>query len=290
MRVIYKIIISCALVFFYSFNAFALEMSTSRIDLIKEQFDKLEPGDLLVTDVMAVLFHKGDQLITESHKDKYLKFLHEIGEKEGKKKELFLETIVKKSFNATAVDPLLIESIQKIMNRKVKYVILTSGRTGERGVIESLEDLRIKRIKSLGIDVSKMFSNLPPSFDLEDLPSFKEGNPSRYDRGVIFTNKNNKGETLKAFLKEAKFKPKRILFMDNQMRQVDSVRKAAESLDIEFIGIHYIKAYELGAGPLNEKIAAKQMDYLKNNSRWLTDAQAKCMIEHDNDIQFCRDI
>ncbi len=288
MRVMYKVIIGLALGCFYSLSAFAFEMSTSRIDLIKEQLNKLEPGDLLVTDVMAVLFHKGDQLITESHKDRYLKFLHEIGKKEGKKKEIFLETIVKQSFHATPVDPLLIDSIKEVMGRKVKYVILTSGRTGERGVIPSLEDLRIKRIQSLGIDVSKMF-DLPSQFDLEDISDFKEGVPSRYDRGVIFTHKNNKGETLKAFLKEAKFKPKRILFIDNQMRQVDSVRKAADSLGIEFIGIHYTKAYELGAGPLDEEIAAKQMEYLKNKSTWLTDKQARCMIDHENDFQFCKD-
>ena len=284
----YKIAISFALVFFYSFSAFALEMSTSRIDLIKEQFEKLQPGDLLVTDVMAVLFHKGDQLITEFHKDKFLKFLDEVGEKEGKKKKIFLETIVKQSFQATPVDPLLIESIKEVMNRKVKYVILTSGRTGERGIISSLEELRIKRIKSLGIDVSKMF-DLPVSFDLKELPSLAEGVPSKYERGIIFTNKNDKGETLKAFLKEAKFMPKRILFIDNQMRQVDSVRKAADSLGIEFIGIHYTKAYEIGNGPLDEEVAAKQMEYLKEKSTWLNDKQARCMIDHGNNFQFCRD-
>lgn len=282
----YKFIVSLMLTCLSSYNCLALEMSTSKIEVIKEQFDKLQPGDLFISDVMGVLYYQGDQLLSPNHKSEFKKFLDEVEKEEGKKKKLFYASIAKGSFEATPVDPKLIEEINKMMGRGVKGLILTSGKTGEYGVIPSLEDLRIKRLKSIGIDMSKMFD--VPSFVLKNLPKLEGDKEPKYDRGVIFTNKNNKGESLKIFLREIKFVPKRILFVDNQMKRVESVRRAADSLGIEYIGIHYTKVYEHGDGPLNEEVAKKQIEYLRNKSIWLTDKQAKCMIEQSNNFQFCK--
>lgn len=270
----------------FSLKAQALEVSTSKWEVVKEQLDKLEWGDLLVSDVMGVIYYPGDALISSGGKGMYKSFLDNIEKEEGFEKRKMLEGTVKRSFRPVAVSQELVDYMQNVIKRKIKFVILTSGKTGELGPIEDLAELRIGRLKQLGLNLRNMFDK--NSFKIEG-PKLKIGRPSVYKDGVIFASKNDKGESLEAFLKEVKFKPKKIVFIDNQMRKIDSVKKICEKHKIDFIGIHFTKIYDLTAEPVDKKIAEKQLSFLKNRMIWLSDKQAACMINQKDDYQFCKE-
>lgn len=270
------------------FNVNAIEISTSKWPVIKEQLDKLEPGDLLVSDVMGVIYYQGDRLISLGNKDIYKSFLQEVEKKEGTNKKRMLEGLVKKSYVPLAVSPELLEYMQEIIEQDIKMIILTSGKTGPLGPIEDLMSLRITRLKQFGLNLKEMFGR--KNLILDNLSSLKNNNPPRYKDGVIFANKNDKGDALAAFLDQVKFRPNKILFIDNQMRKIDSVKKICEKRNIDFIGIHFTRIYEIAAEPVDQDIMDKQISFLKNRMIWLTDSQARCMLDHQDDYQFCRDI
>jgi 5S rRNA maturation endonuclease (ribonuclease M5) len=78
---------------------------------------------------------------------------------------------------------------------------------------------------------------MSPQYDIE-LGSIKKR--CLYKKGIIFCDLNHKGSMMVEFLKQIKYKPKKIIFVDDKMRNVINVEEAAKKLGIECIAIHYI--------------------------------------------------
>src|SRR5690606_38151593 len=66
-----------------------------------------------------------------------------------------------------------------------------------------------------------------------------------YKYEIIFTSDNDKGEALLKFLDMINYRPQCIIFVDDKMRHIQSVEKAAISRNIEYIGIRYSGCDEL---------------------------------------------
>lgn len=75
---------------------------------------------------------------------------------------------------------------------------------------------------------------------------------SRYVNGILFCDCCSKGEALKVFLLgHPDLKIKNIVFVDDKMKNLESVKSVAQEMDIKFVGIRYgrtderAKAYKL---------------------------------------------
>lgn len=266
--------------------ALATEISTSKWGLVQEQISRLEKGDMLISDAVGVIFYPQDQVLSPLHNDTYQKYLKEIEAKEGQKKRRLLDSAVKQAHKSLVVSHDLLDAYKDAIKRGVDFLVLTSGRTGSYGSIDELMDFRHERIRSLGLNVTQIFEK--KFLTLTNLHNV-EGNPAIFNRGILFANRNDKGESLELFLEAVKKKPKKIVYIDNRMRQVDSVKRICDRHGIEFVGIHYTKVYELSNPQLDRKIVDKQFSYLQSRLRWLSDEQAQCMIQHDDNLQFCQD-
>jgi len=62
--------------------------------------------------------------------------------------------------------------------------------------------------------------------------------PAEYCNGIIFTDNQHKGEVLLNFLEQIAHKPKRIIFVDDSLKHVESV-SIVEKEGIEYVGIRY---------------------------------------------------
>lgn len=60
-----------------------------------------------------------------------------------------------------------------------------------------------------------------------------------YKNGIILSSKSDKGKVLLAFLKRILWKPKKIIFVDNYLYNIHSVKEEIKKTDIVFIGIHF---------------------------------------------------
>ncbi len=63
--------------------------------------------------------------------------------------------------------------------------------------------------------------------------------PILYDGGIIYANNHDKGVTLLNWLKQMEYQPKKILFVDDKLKNVLSVEKAAVAAGYPFVGIRY---------------------------------------------------
>jgi FMN phosphatase YigB (HAD superfamily) len=63
--------------------------------------------------------------------------------------------------------------------------------------------------------------------------------PGKYTKGVFFCGAGNKGESLIELFKRINYWPKRVVFIDDKMKNVCAIENSLKEYDIEFIGMHY---------------------------------------------------
>ncbi len=64
-------------------------------------------------------------------------------------------------------------------------------------------------------------------------------NQSLYSHGIIFAGALNKGDVLKHWLKQLRFQPKKIIFVDDKLKNIKSVANAMKTTNSSFVGIRY---------------------------------------------------
>lgn len=63
--------------------------------------------------------------------------------------------------------------------------------------------------------------------------------PAMYLHGIIFCGDHDKGEVIADWFNRIKYYPKKIIFIDDKMKNIVSVEKALHKRDYPFIGIRY---------------------------------------------------
>lgn len=68
---------------------------------------------------------------------------------------------------------------------------------------------------------------------------YGEGKPGLYIDGIIFSGNYNKGEMLVNWFKQIKYRPTKIIFIDDKLKNLHAVEKALHDRNYPFIGIRY---------------------------------------------------
>lgn len=130
----------------------------------------------------------------------------------------------------------LIESLKKTGN---KVIILTVRS-------HCLIDCIFRQLKSVKIDIER--GAIPENGINSKLTEFG----AKYVNGILMCDGYNKGPALKTFLLgNPNLKVKNIVFIDDKLKNIESVRTAVKELGIKFSGIRYgltdarVKAYAL---------------------------------------------
>lgn len=164
--------------------------------------------------------------------------------------------------------PLLIRRLQR---KKVKVIALTSCPTGYHATLgdKKIEDWRIDQLKRCKIN----FSRTSPYQKNILFPELSTKHPPLFKKGILFANRSTrKGELLREFLYRISWKPRLIIFVDDDHQNVQSVVSAMEKEKIECIGLHYTKAKH-SFPTIDYTIAEKQIAHLVKNHHWLHDKE-----------------
>ncbi len=125
---------------------------------------------------------------------------------------------------------------------------------GKFGNIDNPIHLRVSRLKEKGIVFA--FENLNKRILWNDEAGFESG--------VIFSGKQSKGEALQYFLENiAKWKPKHIIFVDDNPEYLNSMREMCNTLKIKSKGFHYKAAVFDQDKELSPEVAKLQIKTLK---------------------------
>lgn len=263
-------------------NASAKIIDIDDIEIVAEDLLKLDSDDLITIDVRNVLFGAKDVILMKPFKKEFKEIFAKIKEKSGELEAKRLHSIILKSYESKLIDPNMLQIIKKIQEKNIKIIAVTSGKIGQYGEIESREDLRFDVLKKLGFDFSSSFS--VSNITLDNKPNEI---PLIFKNGILFTSNALKGDSLSKFLQHIKFKPKKLIHIDNSMRMLVNMESYCKENNIEFLGIHFTKIFRKHSELLDSKIVEKQFEILQTEGKWISDPIAKCMIDKNLTIDQC---
>jgi hypothetical protein len=259
------------------FFAEAEIITTDKIEDIEIEFALADNETLVIFDMDWVIWESTDRAfhadIREAVKP-IMESFKKYFEKQNQDEKEALDAALWK-IDAQPVDskmPLLINVLQ---SRGIKTLLLTANLNGKVADIESVESLCYRKLKNFGIDFKQSWKNLNRIDFKETEVKGKKLIPF-FGNGMIFTCMVPKGEILRDFLgKLPQYKFKKIVFIDDRMKNLESVRKVSEEIGIRFIGIEYTRVKTKKRSSFDLKKIKSQVDILMREKRWISDAEMK---------------
>lgn len=169
-------------------------------------------------------------------------------------------------------DPDVVAYIKQLRQHGCNVVALTSMESGSFGVIKNAPEWRANMLKQFGIDLQGQFNDV----SFTKLPLYR-GDCACLYKGILCANMLPKGDVLGAFLEYEQCTPKRIISFDDEACALESIADQCESRGITFTGYQCVGARKV-ADTLNTRRAFLQLDYLMENARWLSDAEADALL------------
>jgi hypothetical protein len=267
------VLLTCALFQLFAHGCQKNEQFPVVYDLTQIEQEALSsgPGALCVFDIDDVL------LVEEEAQRGYI---------EDRKK------ILDKVFASHASDPIIIQLLFSIMLRDkqlelpdtripemfsnlrrngVAVVGLTSAGAGRYYAIHSLSDLRNRELFRVGVDLRPPVEISPIYFTTLS----KKNSIPIYKDGILFTDGIcEKGPLLCAFLKRIGLRPNKVIFVDDTLRHLHSVKEAMTGLNIP-CSCYHDRVIDVLPKSFDEKITELQFKHLLEHRQWLNAQQAQ---------------
>jgi phosphoglycolate phosphatase-like HAD superfamily hydrolase len=266
-------ILFALLINLFIFEANAQIIQASSVSEIKAQISKFNNADTLVLfDVDYVLLAPKDSILryageTDRYRAKYFKALT----KDFQEQEITLDSNkipmpeylisqILSSCKIELVSPEMPRFVNSLDSQNITAIGFTANSTGKYGVVKNEAKLHLSRLKSLGYHFTHNDDLLK-----EDFPE--------YISGVVFTNKKDKGKILIKFLKQLNRQYKNIVFIDDRLKNLNSVQNALKDQQINYLAIQYTELKDKNE-LLNRDIADKQFQILRQQHKWISDDEA----------------
>lgn len=260
-------------------SAWALVVPVQDLISFEQELSRLDENALVLLDVDYTLIVPKDKILRNSNKQLLQQLSREILNNpkimpEDKYAEDYLSSTVLFTAKHTLIDPQSVSLVKSIQKKGIKIIALTAASTGVYGVIPSMEDWRIDDLRGLGFDFTLAF----PKFKIVTFPEYNDvDSPPLFKEGVLFSGGYPKGHVLKTFLNKIQWKPKKVIFIDDNMSFIRSVEMAMTAAGIEFLGFHYKAAANLPC-KVNIEVAELQIRTLAQHGLWLSDDQAEALL------------
>lgn len=262
------------------FPLFGIIIETPDLILVAQELNKTDRNSLVLFDVDYTLLLPKDAILRPCGRGLKGKFVREILENPvlvpvGKYTDGFLRSKAIYQAKAELVDEGVLPLIARLKREGIPTIALTLVEAGRLGMIPNMADWRLTEMRELGLEFDWSF---PHAGYLEfDKEPGRSTTPA-YKGGVLFSARHSKGSIFKAFLEKVKWKPTKIVFIDDNRSFLQSVEAVAMEWGIPFVGIHY-RGAEQAACEIDEALAEFQFRYLARYGDWLGDAEARHKME-----------
>lgn len=252
-------------VFLFSFSLHAGEiMTTADFSLIEEETLKLSKNALVLFDVDATLIVADDALLKPKGKSLFKKLISNFAECD---RDLFRE--IRMHAPHSIVDNRSIRLVRDLQQKGIPVLAFTSAAANIKN--SELGEWRVKELRGYGFDFGIAFEHLstlslPKNPEISYCPM--------YNSGVLYSSLHPKGDILTLFLKKINCQPEKVIFVDDELEQVQCVVEAMDKQGIPCLGIHYTAVDEMVA-ELDIDQASFQVNYFVKNNVWVCDYNAK---------------
>ncbi|MBT4594860.1 DUF2608 domain-containing protein [bacterium] len=164
-----------------------------------------------------------------------------------KRPRIYMETKkyveTKKNKDIKLIEDCIPQMISNLQSRGVKVIALTKFDTGHNPLIksifgyESCEEMRYEQLKAVGINFAKPMKKLLPEYINFDEANILGQNPPVFYKGIMCNGSfPDKGDVLEILLEKlaqtTNFYPSKVIFFDDQQRNVTSVSNKMKTLEI----------------------------------------------------------
>lgn len=242
-----------------------------RINKVRERLEKFTERSLVVFDVDDVLITPVDKLLQPCAKRLNPNPLDKIEKLEELKRKHYLSLMYSQT-KMLLVEPQMVDVVNKLKLKKVKFIALTAFETPSYGIIKDTALQRIHELRKFGFDFSGSFSEYG-SFHLREgfssqCPLFKEG--------ILFSAPHAKGKVLDAFLKKIAFDPSDMMVFEDSEENLDSIISEVKT-KASIQCIHYLGALKISR-KADPEVGDFQVQHLLKTRVWLNDHSAKIML------------
>ena len=164
--------------------------------------------------------------------------------------------------------------VQKLQSQRVKVIAITNGSAGAVGIIPSMQAWRFEALAHAGI-------NFSASFEQQEIALNKITTPERcplFYKGILMADFVGAGTALMAFLDAVGYKPDKIIFFDDQEKNVEEVKIAAKARGIAYHGFIYRAAEKLPR-QYDPAIIDLQSEYLIEHDEYITEERARELLK-----------
>jgi hypothetical protein len=247
---------------------FAKINKITNFELLANILDLENKDTLVVFDIDDVVMMPADSY-SMSRNPYRKKLWKEMKERLSKEEIEFLYSIITTDAKWQLVDSKILDILGILKKLSIPTIALSSFSTGKYGQIEKREEIRLRDLASLDIDFFEL-SPFQDTFTMNQL-SGEDGVPMIKD-GVILTAELGKDLVLDHVLKYKNYKPKKIIFIDDTLKHLESVEKLCDSLKIDFLGFHYVAVSTLPPPDnINEQQEKRRLQILEKEHRWVVD-------------------
>lgn len=224
-----------------------------------------------------VLFDVDDVLIMDEHEYRLTHPYRRQWRKESKtrlsdQERNLLFSIILAERDVRLVDPQIRNILGDLEKRQIPTMALTKLYTDKFGVIEKMQDWRIKELRAIDIDFAKL-TPIKEEIAMDEL-QIGYGVPLLTE-GVILTANRDKANILEYVLHSKKYYPKSIIFVDDVLENLEVVQTLCDELKINFHGFEYLGAEQVPEIELDEKTEKIRFQILEQKHRWVPEINIK---------------
>lgn len=260
-----SLIILGAMVFTFEALASSIE-KIEKINQIKSKIKEADSNTLVIWDIDNVIMMPQDAYTLSRNKHRkelWQELQNELSDEQIK----HLYSIITINAKWQLVEPEVLLLMADLEKRNIPTVALSTFGTGKYGIIDKREMIRLRDLKSVHIDFTP---TSPFAVDAEFPELASEHGIPMIKNGVIFTTELDKAQVLGKVLQHFAYRPREIIFIDDQLKNLESVSLLCQSLGIKFHGFHYVAVSLLPPIPSTKEAEEKRFKILQQNHQWLT--------------------
>ncbi len=238
--------------------------------VIEDQTKDLDENSLVIFDCDNVLTTVKVGTFNIQNKDFLKNYLHE----EPISKDEFYDKIrlVLINENTYIVNQRMVDLVTSLSKKNIRHMVATAYSVRPLRDVQDPMQWRIDNLHKMGYFFEKSWPDQEKDIVLNDFGT--DHNPV-FRNGILFCDIFSKGDCLRSFFEYIGWIPKKIIFIDDVLRNLLDVGEFCDENKIGYLGIEYIESQYINSHiPFSNNLGKIQMDYLINKSIWLKDEEA----------------
>jgi hypothetical protein len=249
-------------------------ISADNVSIIEDQTKSLDEDSLVIFDCDNVLTTVKVGTFNIQNKDFLKNYLRE----EPISKDEFYDKIrlVLINENTYIVNQRMVNLVENLLKRNIRHMVATAYSVRPLMGVPDPMQWRINNLHEIGYFFEKSWLDQKQDIVLNDFGT--DHNPT-FRKGILFCDIFSKGDCIRSFFEYIGWLPKKIIFIDDVLRNLSDVGEFCDENKIEYVGIEYLESQYINSHiPFSDNLGKVQMDHLMNRSIWLKDEEAQKML------------